>query len=445
MFLYLLLGFAFALLTPPWEAPDEPAHYIYVQQLATRWRPPPKSPIVQRTSFSQDYAYISSNYEWYQPALGYLHLALFYRLLQAFAPASLPQEIPHQNPLFPEDPRINANLFLHSNLKVVQVWSGQWGLLALRLLNSAMGLVVIWAAYRAARYLEGGQGGRFGLFAAGWIAFLPQFLFVNASVRSDTIANALGALVFLRGTGMACGRDGHIRNSLSMGVLLGLGLLSKHTFLIIVPGALILVLLSPARSARARLINLALASLPAFLIWGLYHLAFSEAQVSLAHTTSQAFAIRPDYLSWRYLMSIPQPLLVGIFFGRFGWANVFTPPLWSKTAFGFWALGTLLTGAAMWVHRHDPADRPALNTLLGLAAAWAFAILGVVRYNMAVYQPQGRLLFPALVPWALIGFWGIQRSLKPKWWGLVGTSAVLFMLAFSAASLITALIPAYYR
>ena len=79
--MYCALSVMYAILTPPWESPDEPAHYLYVSQLATRWRPPQKSTIQQTNRFSKDQAFISSNYEWYQPALGYLPAARLENLL----------------------------------------------------------------------------------------------------------------------------------------------------------------------------------------------------------------------------------------------------------------------------------------------------------------------------------------------------------------------------
>ena len=33
--MYCALSVMYAILTPPWESPDEPAHYLYVSQLAT--------------------------------------------------------------------------------------------------------------------------------------------------------------------------------------------------------------------------------------------------------------------------------------------------------------------------------------------------------------------------------------------------------------------------
>lgn len=47
--LYLVIGTLFAIYTPPWQAPDEPAHYNYVRQLADgRW------PAIEPGDYDQD-------------------------------------------------------------------------------------------------------------------------------------------------------------------------------------------------------------------------------------------------------------------------------------------------------------------------------------------------------------------------------------------------------
>ena len=42
--IYLILGLLYALYTPAWQAPDEPAHYNYVQYLAEQRRFPVLKP-----------------------------------------------------------------------------------------------------------------------------------------------------------------------------------------------------------------------------------------------------------------------------------------------------------------------------------------------------------------------------------------------------------------
>ena len=47
LLIYLLLGWLYAAYTPDWQAPDEPAHYNYVKQLANGRFMPRKFGMVQ--------------------------------------------------------------------------------------------------------------------------------------------------------------------------------------------------------------------------------------------------------------------------------------------------------------------------------------------------------------------------------------------------------------
>lgn len=148
---YCILTFLYAVLVPPWETPDEPAHYRYAAQLAARWRPPADPGVRQKDRFCRDYDFISSNYEWYHPALGYLPAALGYKVVELFSPYSLPAEIPPLNPPFCDDPFHHPPLFSHGALVPVLVWKDAWGLLIVRIFSSVGGLVVIFAAYQIGR------------------------------------------------------------------------------------------------------------------------------------------------------------------------------------------------------------------------------------------------------------------------------------------------------
>ena len=48
--IYLLIGAMYVQLTPAWQAPDEPAHYNYVRQLAAG-----NLPVMEPGDYDQDY------------------------------------------------------------------------------------------------------------------------------------------------------------------------------------------------------------------------------------------------------------------------------------------------------------------------------------------------------------------------------------------------------
>ena len=60
LLLYLLVGSLFAIYTPPWQAPDEPAHYNYIRQLAGG-----SLPVIAPGDYDQEYqgTVISSRFD----------------------------------------------------------------------------------------------------------------------------------------------------------------------------------------------------------------------------------------------------------------------------------------------------------------------------------------------------------------------------------------------
>ncbi len=81
LLIYLVVGVLFVYYTPFWQAPDEPAHYNYVRQLAEG-----RLPVIEAGDYDQDYlmemVFISGfaprysiepiEYEDWQPPLYYL-------------------------------------------------------------------------------------------------------------------------------------------------------------------------------------------------------------------------------------------------------------------------------------------------------------------------------------------------------------------------------------
>ncbi|MEW5988349.1 MAG: glycosyltransferase family 39 protein, partial [Chloroflexota bacterium] len=156
LLLYLVIGTLFAILTPPWQAPDEPAHYNYVRQLAAgHW------PVIEPGDYDQDYlveVVFNSHfapqysiepfeYEDYQPPLYYLL----------------------QTPVF---------------------WLFQGALLPMRLLSVLLGAGVVSLAYAiAGRVLPGRP--YLSLTATAFVAFLPQHVAMLAAVNNDSLAELI--------------------------------------------------------------------------------------------------------------------------------------------------------------------------------------------------------------------------------------------------------------
>ncbi|PWH13121.1 MAG: hypothetical protein DDG58_14630, partial [Ardenticatenia bacterium] len=195
--LYLALGSLYAMLTPPWQAPDEPAHYNYVRHLAEHGRLPvlhfgdyPHAYLehLKAARFPPEMSIASLRYESWQPPLYYLLATPVYRLFQG-------------------------------------------NLVALRMLSVLLGAGVVVTAYRL---LRSGFPSRsaLALGAAAFVAFVPMHLAVSSSVNNDVLAELLIGLTAWYVLAGVAQPERHLgwRGQLLGGVLLGLGLLTKLTY-----------------------------------------------------------------------------------------------------------------------------------------------------------------------------------------------------------------------
>ena len=114
----------------------------------------------------------------------------------------------------------------------------------LRLLSVASGVATVGAVLAlSARYLSG----RWALLPAVFVATLPQFLFVSATIGNDALTGLLVTVCLLLALSLLDGRL-RGRSYLLLGVCLGLALLTKKTALFLLPG--LALLLGYAAAAR---------------------------------------------------------------------------------------------------------------------------------------------------------------------------------------------------
>ena len=157
---YFVLGGLFAVLIPPWQTPDEPAHYNYVRQLAQTGA----YPVIAVGDYNQD---LISN--------------------QIAPPNARPtvsldgvQYEDHQPPLFYT---LAVPVFL--------IFNG--ALIPLRLFSLFVGAFVIVFAFLAVRVIFPAHP-FIAALATVFIAFLPQHLHMMAGFNNDSLSEALIAL-----------------------------------------------------------------------------------------------------------------------------------------------------------------------------------------------------------------------------------------------------------
>ncbi len=438
---YLVLGAAYAMNTPEWQAPDEPAHYNVIAQVAGEGCCPVIEPgdwdsayleELKASGFPEDADITPIEYEDHQPPLYYLVGSLVYRFT-----------------------------------------GGR--LLPLRLLSVVFGLGVVLAVFVGLLRLWPGHP-VLALTGATFAAFLPQNLAIMASVNNDSLANLLAAIILVvsmtflgnpieknaRGEWVGCDLSSR-PHAAALGGLLGVAIWTKLT--IYFAGAVIVaaILLRWRREDRSmRFLTNQMSWFAAMvavlgvgwplrniLVYGwpdvLGQAAHNMVVFGQTRTAEQIAAVgfAP------YFVSVIRTTFQS-FWGQFGWMGVPMPGY----IYGLLGIFTLIViaGIVLAVKRRDQLFiRPEQvdgGWILLLAAG--LVVLAFLYYNLTYYQVQGRYLFPGLLPIAAgvaFGLWGISAFLEEKlnseslWLDWLPLLAVAWMPLLAAFALIRFIIP----
>jgi 4-amino-4-deoxy-L-arabinose transferase-like glycosyltransferase len=367
----LLLGTLFALHTPAWDNPDEPAHYNAVAELAGTGR----LPVLEPGDYDQG------------------------ALTRAVASG------------FPEGPR---GAFLHYEdhqpplyylLMVPLFLATDGSLAALRLGGVVLGTMVALCTWASARLLFPRRPGTAGA-AAAFAAFLPQHLAGTASVNNDALLVplvALGLLLAIRERQDA----GGVRRLSALGLVAGLALLTKLTALPLLVAAVAAASACPRRRG-SRLVALLV---PVVVLVGPLLLrnvsVYGGGDPLALRRHGTVVAGQPTAGEWiqargfRGFVSHGVATTFRSFWAQFGWMGVVVDFRFYLAAFTL----TLAAGVGL-AGGEDVAPARAGGGLLALHAGLVALLFAA--YNFQFVQPQGRYLFPALLPIAV----GVARGLE---------------------------------
>lgn len=374
LLVYLILGGLYASYTPDWQAPDEPAHYNYVKQLADGRFPimqpgdydeATKNEIVS-SKFAPQYSIDSFTYEDWQPPLYYLLLT----------------------PVF---------------------WLADGSLLALRLTSLVLGGGVVLLAYVLARRLFP-EKRWLAWGTAVFVAFLPQRLAIMASVNNDALAELIiaGSLVVL--VKIEERRLMIKWTWLLLGVLLGLGFLTKGTVYPLTAVIALALLWQHWGDWRGLMRAGLQVAIPAFVLgalwWGRNVALYGGLDV-LGKAAHDAIVVgqprTADWIAAQGFGPVARQFIQTTFhsfWGQFGWMALpmnnpgwLYPLLWGGTA-------VVILGLVLSLRSLVPSHQSTIINLQSLILASTFLLtLGVhVVYNITFVQHQGRYLFPALLP-----------------------------------------------
>jgi len=356
---------AWAMIIPPYQAPDERAHVRYAEYVVEHRRLPVQpAPELPRLLGQWE--------QYFQPPLAYVLFAPLTSLLGAAGVA---------------EPRL---------------------VYALRLQNAVYGAVTAVIGFWVMAALTPPADPRRWL-AAVFMAFLPGFVGTTSAVNNDALANLLCAALWLP---LVAARPR--RRPWVLGVVLGSACLAKLTVLPLVPMIAVVPLLrgEPPRAVlRDVVIGGGLAAL--FVApWMLRNVSLygEPFGTSLALLTFDWLAVRlpPEAVA---AGSAPEPLRAFLqFWGRFG---IFGNVSWRGVPAVMIPLALL--GITGWLRRNaSPGD-----ALTKLAIAFLLAVVLVagvlISYSLRYYAGwQGRYLYPALLPASALLACGWARWIVPR-------------------------------
>jgi len=390
---YVIVGSLFAIQTPDWQAPDEPAHFNYVAQVTDSC-----CPIIEDGDWQSEYQ---------QQLTRVRFNAEFLDRLDTI------QYEDHQPPLYYLLATIPYAMFGQS-------------LTAVRLFSMLLGAIVVVLTYLIGRRVFPNHP-HIALGAMALVAFHPQHLSIITSVNNDALAEVVIAVALLWLVRYLQNENVPVWQ---FGLIMAIGLLTKATtyFLAgVIPLAILLKWYADKRPAKALIqawtVFLVIAIGIGGLWWvrniGLY--GFPDFLGLRAHDVIVADQLRTaDYIAENgvdvYTSEMAR-VTFNSFWGQFGWMAV---PL--DNVLGGWVYRgfaiLMLVGASGLVIARLPrktesdstpeSRRIQLHVWVIISLTLILAVLAYLYYNSEFLQWQGRYMFPGLIPFALVIVYGVD-------------------------------------
>ncbi len=387
---YLALGVAYAILTPQWQAPDEPAHYNYVKYIVEHGALPVLVAGDYDQAYNENFTRTPQNaqtlsidpllYENYSPPFYYVLAVPFYALTDGWV-------------------------------------------VGVRMFSVLLGGVLVVVAYLIGAEVFPDRL-HVALGGAALVAFVPQHVAMLSAVNSDALAELLIALCVYQTLRLFRSSQPSPRALLILGVTLGLGLLTKTTVYYTALPIVTVALALHIRRYASRLTQYAMIFVPALTLGALFwirNLSVYGGFDILGLARHNAIVIgQPTTAEWIAKYGFTDTLWRGLtttfhsFWGQFGWMGV---PMPDSVYLVLGVLSALaVAGWVGWLSERmkDETGRlkqPSPPTIiLSLLVLLTFG--GLLYYNLTFVQHQGRYLFPALIPLGLMFTLGLDQWLS---------------------------------
>jgi 4-amino-4-deoxy-L-arabinose transferase-like glycosyltransferase len=456
-----------SVISPPFQLPDEPSHFAYVQHLAETGHLPSSNGHTFPQAEEYALAYLLQSQVRFSPENRPISSAAQQRTLETWLSLPLSRSQPGDAGEAAAEPP------LYYALETVPYLLGSGGTLLdrlalMRLLSVLCGGLTALFCFLFIRevlprvrwaWTVGGLG----------VALAPVLGMMSGAVNPDALVFTVSSALFYC-LARAFRRGFTRRLAIAAGAALALGCVTKLIFLGLVPGAIVALIVLARRQARicggAAYGSLGLALLIAVLPLGVYLLddALSAGSTVKFLTEGAAFSGQRTHktllgelaYTWQlYLPRLPgmTPALHGIsgesiwfeqLVGKYGWLDTTFPAWVVKVALVPVALVVALLVRAVVVSRRALWERRVELATYALLCVGLLGIMGADDYRGIA--PGEYLQLRYLMPLAAIGGAGLALAVRGagrRWGPLAGTLLVLLVLAHDLFSQLLA-ISRYY-
>jgi 4-amino-4-deoxy-L-arabinose transferase-like glycosyltransferase len=402
---YLVLGILFAIRTPDWQAPDEPAHYNYIAQVASG----DFLPTLEMGDWDNDY--------------------LETLKAEDFAPELLDrldsvQYEDHQPPLY---------YWLATPI----FWLTNGSLTAIRLYSVLLGGITVALSFAVTSAVFPNRP-QIAFGAMALVAFLPQQLHMTSTVNNDALAGVLIGMILLaciryltpplhrRVRNEPSGMESDVRHFAPsrrglggevwhLGLLTGIAFITKTTTYFMA-GVVVIVIFMRWRTQEKRAFStlfrtLAQFAIPAgifaLLYWGrniaiygmpdFLGLQRHDAVVIGQKRTAELIAEIGSSAYWQQALKTT----FHSFWGQFGWMEARMADA-VPLVIAFIGLLLLAAVSGLVMYAAQPKNDAVPRTIwITLGLVMLLAMLQYIYYNLTFVQFQGRYLFTGLIPFAL--------------------------------------------
>tara|TARA_B100000315_G_scaffold258184_1_gene309448 strand:- start:9666 stop:11168 length:1503 start_codon:yes stop_codon:yes gene_type:complete len=490
LFIFLLIkGILFVFLIPPWQGPDEPTHFEYIEKFLNDFNENGSSNVISSIiddSLKKDYLNLRDrtetrieDYKVQRDIVNSMFEFDFWRLterpprfselddVEVFQHTSYISSIP-----FGSEP-----LYFWITSKAISIFgiATILGKLYLaRILSMLLGLLIIFFIYLIAKQIIIDSEERYFAFsAAAFAGFLPQFSFLSATVSSANMANLICAaityvlILFIKDSTKINQHSGnspffYIKLFLIISMILA-GLFTKRSTLVIIPTAICSFFFLYEKNGgsfwsrlfyQGRILSLLLAAM-FFSILVLYLFDKSlilnlYARLSPVFSNVYNFFNSITNISPAIYFRTFSILFVSFWFS-FGWM-VYKMSVGWYVLFGAIALLSI-TGVCRLLYvefakNNDYTSKFNGKGIVVLSLLIVFTLFAIVAFRGPAYLEgssiQGRFIFTALPSIAILFMLGLQHKCPKSFKENAMRILILYMLFLNGISIFKYLIPLFY-